>query len=136
MRLNIIVPAAYQQLAQSLCAAVAEGNAGEGMFTTGVGAADTATHYISSGYIEDGLAALLPLTTFSEVEGERAESTRPGNVAVVEQMAAQAGFELPPGTIGALFNAIDVTDYYAVGPFERLAQLGLSVITETQDESA
>lgn len=129
MRLNIIVPESFQTLAQSLCAAVAEGNAGEGMFTTGVGAADTATHYISSGYIEDGLAALLPLTTFTE-DGEE---TRPGNVEVVESLASQAGFNLPPGTIGALFEAIDVTDYYAVGPFERLAQLGLSVITETEE---
>ena len=49
---------------------------------------------------------------------------------VREFVAAQAGFDLPPGTIGALFDAIDVTGVYEVGPHERLAQLGLAVITE------
>jgi len=130
MRLNIIVPSDYQTLAQALCAAFAEGEAGTGMFTTPAG---DPLHYISSGYIEDGLAALLPLTSVTpaeEPEGAPTVSTRPGQVAVVEAMAAQAGFDLPPGTIGALFDAIDVTDVYEVGPHERLAQLGLAIITE------
>lgn len=126
MRLNIIVPSDYQTLAQALCAAFAEGEAGTGMFTTPAGPAGIPTHYISSGYIADELAAPLPLTRVAE-DGE---TTRPGQVAVVETMAAQAGFDLPPGTIGALFDAIDVTDVYEVGPHERLAQLGLAVITE------
>ena len=33
---TIIVPAAFQQLAQALCEAAAEGGAGKGMFTTGL----------------------------------------------------------------------------------------------------
>ena len=33
---TIIVPAAFQQLAQGLCEAAAEGDAGKGMFTTGL----------------------------------------------------------------------------------------------------
>ena len=47
-----------------------------------------------------------------------------------EAIAAQAGITLPAGTIAALFDAIDVTDVYEVGPRERLAQLGLAIITE------
>ena len=39
---TIIVPAAFQQLAQGLCAAAAEGDAGQGMFTTGLSATGTA----------------------------------------------------------------------------------------------
>lgn len=39
---TIIVPAAFQQLAQALCAAAAEGDAGAGMFTTGLSATGTA----------------------------------------------------------------------------------------------
>ena len=39
---TIIVPAAFQQLAQALCAAAAEGDAGQGMFTTGLSATGTA----------------------------------------------------------------------------------------------
>ena len=132
---NIIVPAAFQQLAQGLCEAAAEGDAGKGMFTTGLSpdGSAPATHYISSGYIADDLAELLPLTSVTpaeEPEGAPTVSTRPGQVSTVEAMAAQAGFDLAPGTIGALFDAIDVTDVYEVGPHERLAQLGLAIITE------
>ena len=129
----IVVPAAFQQLAQGLCEAAAEGDAGKGMFTTGLSpdGSAPATHYISSGYIFQEFADLLPLTAVNyDIEGSPILSTRPGNVAVVEAMAAQAGFDLAPGTIGALFDAIDVTDVYEVGPHERLAQLGLSIITE------
>ena len=129
----IVVPAAFQQLAQGLCEAAAEGDAGKGMFTTGLSpdGSAPATNYISSGYIFQEFADLLPLTAVNyDIEGSPILSTRPGNVAVVEAMAAQAGFDLAPGTIGALFDAIDVTDVYEVGPHERLAQLGLAIITE------
>jgi len=72
---TIIVPAAFQQLAQALCEAAAEGAAGKGMFTTALSATGAlpATHYISSGYIFDDFAALLPLTTVetSTEEGSR-----------------------------------------------------------------
>ena len=126
---TIIVPAAFQQLAQALCEAAAEGVAGEGMFTTALSATGAlpATHYISSGYIFDDFAALLPLTTVTQTvneEGEASatETTRPGNVAFVEGLAAQAGITLPPGTIAALFDAIDVTE---LGPWNAMARLGL-----------
>ena len=39
---TIIVPAAFQQLAQGLCAAAAEGDAGNGMFTTALSATGAA----------------------------------------------------------------------------------------------
>ncbi len=129
---TIIVPAAFQQLAQGLCAAAAEGDAGVGMFTTGLSATGTepATHYISSGAIFDDFAALLPLTTVTQTvneEGEASttETTRPGNVPVVEGLAAQAGITLPPGTIAALFDAIDVTE---LGPWGAVARLGLAMV--------
>ena len=126
---SIIVPAAFQQLAQGLCKAAAEGDAGNGMFTTGLSATGAlpATHYISSGYIADDFAALLPLTTVepSTEDGEPDTVTeRPGNVAVVEGLAAQAGITLPPGTIAALFDAIDVTE---LGPWEAMARMKLTI---------
>lgn len=129
---TIIVPAAFQQLAQALCEAAAEGDAGKGMFTTGLSATGAlpATHYISSGYIFDDFAALLPLTTVepSTKDGEPDTVTeRPGNVPVVEGLAAQAGITLPPGTIAALFDAIDVSEQ---GPLEAMARLGLSIVQE------
>ena len=121
---TIIVPAAFQQLAQGLCAAAAEGDAGAGMFTTGLSADGTepASHYISSGPIYESFADLLPLTTFDE-EGE--PTTRPGDVATVEAIAYQAGFTLPAGTIAALFAAIDVTEQE---PFTAMQRMGLQIV--------
>ena len=128
----IIVPVAFQQLAQGLCEAIAEGDAGRGMFTTGLSATGElpATHYISSGYIDRQFADILPLTTVDQDgEGLPDIHTRPGNVAAVESMAAQAGIELPPGAIAALFAAIDVS---AQGPFEAMARPGLSFSQEDE----
>lgn len=126
---TIIVPAAFQQLSQGLCAAAADGDAGKGMFTTGLSATGAlpATHYISSGYIFNDFAALLPLTTVepSTVAGSPATVTeRPGNVPVVEGLAAQAGITLPPGTVAALFDAIDVTE---LGPWDAMARMSLTI---------
>lgn len=126
---TIVVPAAFQQLAQALCEAAAEGDAGKGMLTTGLSAdgAEPATHYISSGPIYESLADLLPLTTVAYEEEDAAETTRPGNVETVEAITLQAGFTLPPGTIAALFDAIDVTE---LGPWAAMDRLGLQLITE------
>lgn len=123
---TIIVPAAFQQLAQALCEAAAEGDAGAGMFATGLSATGSlpATHYISSGPIYESLADLLPLTTVAYEEDDAAETTRPGNVPVVEGLAAQAGITLPPGTIAALFDAIDVTE---LGPWDAIARMQLVI---------
>lgn len=122
----IIVPAPFQQLAQGLCAAAAEGDAGKGMFTTGLSADGTkpATHYISSGPIATEFGDLLPLTSFDE-EGE--PTTRPGAVATVEAIADRAGITLPAGTIAALFAAIEVTEQE---PFTAMARLGVQIVQE------
>jgi hypothetical protein len=120
----IIVPAAFQQLAQGLCEAAAEGDAGKGMFTTGLSADGTepASHYISSGPIANEFGDLLPLTSFDE---EGAPTTRSGDVATVEAIADQAGISLPAGTIAALFAAIDVTEQE---PFTAMARLGVQIV--------
>ena len=123
---TIIIPASVQPNARALCKGLA-GIAGDGMFVTGLSATGKApaTHYISSGPIYESLADLLPLTTVAYEEEDAAETTRPGNVAAVESIAAQAGFTLPPGTIAALFNAIDVTE---LGPWAAMARLGLAMV--------
>ena len=94
--------------------------------TTGLSADGTepASHFISSGPIYESFADLLPLTTVTYEEDDAAETTRPGNVAVVEAIALQAGFTLPPGTIAALFDAIDVT---ALGPWAAMARMSLAI---------
>lgn len=50
---------------------------------------------------------------------------RPGNVAFVEGLAAQAGITLPAGTVAGLFDALDVSEQ---GPFEAVARLGLVMV--------
>jgi len=57
---TIIVPAAHVNAARYLCEALA-GAGGSGMFTTPLSAdgQEPATHYISSGMIEDSFAGLL-----------------------------------------------------------------------------
>lgn len=121
---TIIVPAAFQQLAQGLCEAAAEGDAGKGMFTTGLSPTGElpATHYISSGPIAAEFGNLLPLTTFDE---DGVPTTRPGDVATVEAIASQAGINLPEGTIAALFSAIEVTEQE---PFAAMARLGVQIV--------
>lgn len=122
----IIVPAAFQQLAQGLCEAAAEGDAGKGMFTTALSAygQEPPTHYISAGKIEQQFADILPLTTIDE-EGNA--STRQGNVEFVEALAAQAGISLPAGTIAAMFAAIDVSEQ---APFTAMDRLGVRIVQE------
>lgn len=126
----LIVPAAFQTLAQGLCEAMAEGDAGKGMFATALSAdgQEPVTHYISSGGLAQEFADILPLTTVTPAT-EPGEpdviTTRPGNVAVVETRAAQAGITLPAGTIAALFSAIDVSEQE---PFAAMARLGIKLI--------
>ena len=43
----------------------------------------------------------------------------------ISNQAAQAGITLPPGTIAALFGAIDVTE---LGPWAAMARLGLAMV--------
>ena len=95
---TIIVPAAFQQLAQGLCAAAAEGDAGKGMLTTPLSETGTepASHYISSGPIAAEFGDLLPLTTFDE-EGQ--PTTRPGDVATVEPSQIKPASRCPQGRL-------------------------------------
>ena len=54
--------------------------------------------------------------------GSGISTTNAPMVEAVEAIALQAGFALPPGTIAALFDAIDVTE---LGPWAAMARLGL-----------
>ena len=126
--LTIILPKAAQALAQALCTAAA-GEAGVGMFTTGLSATgeSPATHYISTGAVEEKFAAILPLSTISQ-NGEAQEVTRSaGDIDAVIQLAKGAGQAVDAKTIGGLFAALDVT---AQDPFAAMARLGLQLVTD------
>ena len=126
--LTIVLPAAAQALAQGLCVAAA-GEAGAGMFTTGLSATGEApaTHYISSGAVESKFADILPLSTITTVDEVETVERSAGDVAAVIQLAKDAGQTVDAQTIGGLFAALDVT---AQDPFAAMERLGLQLVAE------
>ncbi len=127
MHRTIIVPKAKQTLSQSLCAGLA-GNAGDGMFTTGLSATGKApaTHYISSGPISTDMAALLPCKTVTQdKDGKAVVTTAPGMPEAAPDLAAKAGISTTKTKINTLYASIDVSDQ---PPFEAMARLGLQIV--------
>ena len=124
--LTIVLPAAAQALAQGLCVAAA-GEAGAGMFTTGLSATGEApaTHFISSGAVETKFAAILPIGTVTTVDEVETATRSAGDVAAVIQLAADAGVAVDMATVGGLFAALDVT---AQDPFAAMERLGLRLV--------
>ena len=124
---TIIVPKAKQTLSQSLCAGLA-GNAGDGMFTTGLPATGNApaTHYISSGPISTEMAALLPCKTVTQdKDGKAVVTTAPGMPEAVPALATKAKISTTKAKITTLYASIDVSDQ---PPFEAMARLGLQIV--------
>ena len=124
--LTIILPAAAQALAQGLCVAAA-GEAGAGMFTTGLSATGEApaTHFISSGAVESKFADILPIGTVTTVDEVTTVERSAGDVAAVIQLAKDAGQAVDAKTIGGLFAALDVSEQ---PPFVAMARLGLQMV--------
>ena len=126
--LTIILPAAAQALAQGLCMAAA-GEAGAGMFITGLSATGEApaTHFISSGAMEAKFADILPLSTITTVDEVTTVERSAGNIEAVIQLAKDAGQTVDAQTIGGLFAALDVSEQ---PPFAAMERLGLQLVTE------
>ena len=123
---TIIVPATHAEAARAACAGLA-GPGGSGMFETPLSATGMlpATHYISSGLIEDQFANLLPLTTVIHTDGTPSTSIQPGNVGLTAQLAADAGLPFTEEEISMLFAAVDVSEQPAE---DALVRLGLQMI--------
>ena len=128
---TIIVPATLAESARAACAALA-GPGGSNMFTTPLSPTGEAppTHYISSGLIEEPFADLLPLTSVSYAEdGTPFTETRPGNVALTVQLAADAGLPLTEAEVSALLSAVDVS---AQSAQDALTLRGLRMVVEPE----
>lgn len=131
---TMIVPTDYQQLAQDVASAVG-GLAGEGMFIVGlsVSGAEPATHYVSSGYIGEQFAFLLPLDTYTTeidpVTGEPVviHTHKDGDPAAVAALANEAGLPVTVQQVTDLFNASDVTEQ---DPFVAFARLNLQLVQQ------
>lgn len=127
---TIIVPAAIAGAARAACAGLA-GPGGSSMFTTPLSAAGTlpATHYISSGLIEQPFANLLPLTSVVLAEdGTPSANILPGNAALTAQLAADAGLLFTEEEISMLLSAVDVSEQPAE---DALVRLGLRMIADS-----
>lgn len=128
---TIIVPATLAESARAACAGLA-GPGGSGMFTTPLSPTGEAppTHYISSGLIEEPFADLLPLTSVSYAEdGTPFTETRPGNVALTVQLAADAGLLITEAEVSALLSAVDVSEQSAE---DALTLRGLRMVVEPE----
>lgn len=103
----LIVPAAYQSLAQSLCAGLA-GEAGAGMLTTGLSATGNvpATHYISAGTISEEFAVLITSANLLY------QACVAADIGVTQQQCAD------------ILNSSDIS---ADQPFDAMARLNLQL---------
>lgn len=126
--LTIILPTAAQALAQGLCVAAA-GEAGSGMFTTGLSPTGEApaTHFISSGAFESKFADILPVAAITVVEGVETLTPATGDLNAVLGLAAAAGVPVDLATVEGLFAALDVSEQ---PPFTAMERLGLQIVEE------
>lgn len=121
----IIIPESLQKKAQGLCKGLAPVG-GAGMFETGLSATGNlpVTHYINSGPIGDDMAALLPCTSVTQVDGKDVVTTAPGMPDAVPALAKKAGITTTLAAVKTLYASIDVSDQE---PFSAMARLGLQI---------
>ena len=90
--------------------------------------AEPATHYISTGFIGEGFAALVPFATWAQ-EGDPPEwvqtEYQPGDSFAVLALCEQAGMTVTLEQIEDLFATSDVT---AEDPWAALGRLGLQIV--------
>lgn len=104
---TLIVPTAQVEFARLLTATIA-GPSGAGMWTTPLSPTGEmpATHWISSGLIDQQFAALLPLTEYP-ADGDPIHT--PGHPEVCAHLATEAGAPTTPEQVAGLFAASSVT---------------------------
>lgn len=131
---TLICTAADAPLARAIAASFGPG--GEGMWTTGLSAdgAAPATHYVSTGYIPEQFAYLVPCQTWAmDEQGQWVETGEiPGNPQAVYQLAQDAGIECTQAEIDALFADSDVTEQE---PFTAFGRLGLQIAQAGEESS-
>lgn len=129
---NMVVPAEHQPLAAELCG-VCAGPIGEGMFVVGLSPTGEApaTAYVSSGYVSEGFAFVLPLDTYvTEIDPVTGEPViihthKDGDPAEVVRLAAENGLVVTEQQVADIMNAMDCTEQE---PFTAFARLGLQLV--------
>ena len=137
---NLIVPADQAPLARLIAETLDPVNC-QGMFQTGLSPAgdEPATHYISSGGISEGFAALVP---FSEWSWQQPNPDRPGqwwetgyspgHPAKTFELCIQAGLDITLEAIEVLYASADVT---AENPWMAMARMGLQLVQAPEVEN-
>ena len=110
---TLIVPDAQVTLARQLSEALA-GSAGMGMWTTPLSptGAEPATHWISTGWMSQDFASLLPLTEwYQDDDGEWLDNTiSEGQPEAIVALATEAGMTVTLAEVEALLAAADCTE--------------------------
>ncbi len=134
---NLIVPADQAPLARLIAATLDPVNCSD-MFTTGLSPTgdEPATHYISSGGISEGFAALVPFTVWAQ-EGDPPEwvevSHDPGKPVKTYELCLQAGLEVTLEAIEVMYASADVT---AENPWAAMSRMGLQLVRPPVPEPA
>jgi hypothetical protein len=132
---TLIVPADQAPLARLIAATLDPVNC-QGMFTTGLSPTgdEPSTHYISSGGISEGFAALVPFAVWAqEPDGQWVEISRdPGKPAQTFALCQQAGLEVTLEAIEVMYASADVT---AENPWAAMARMGLQLVQAPEVEN-
>ncbi len=125
---TLIVPADQAPLARLIAATLDPVNCSD-MFTTGLSPTgdEPATHYISSGGISEGFAALVPFTVWGQdPDGQWVEvSHDPGKPVKTYELCIEAGLEVTLEAIEVMYASADVT---AENPWAAMARMGLQLV--------
>ncbi len=124
---TMILAADTIDLARELAASFGPG--GSGMWLTPLSADGTepATHFISSGYIPEAFAYMVPSQTWAMDENGNwvMVSSDPGNPQAVYEAATAQGVICTLAEVEAVFNTADVTDEE---PFAAMGRAGLKIV--------
>ena len=123
---NLIIASPQRDLAADICATLA-GAGGSGMFTTPLSAdgAAPATHYISSGLIEDNFAALLPLDAMVDDVWTRTYAGLPETIVQLYNAT-----DNPPVTLDQVTAVFATADVSEEDPHQAMERLGLQMVQE------
>jgi hypothetical protein len=131
---TIIIPADQADLARTLAATLDPAHSA-GMFETPLSATGEApaTHYISTGFIGQGFAGLVPLATWAQQPAAQDDEPpewvqidyQPGNSATLLALCEKEGVTVTLEEIYALFAGADVTEQ---DPWTAIGRLGLMIV--------
>ena len=130
---TMIVPVTNVQLARDIAATLSP-TGGVGMWTTGLSSDgnEPASHFISTGIINEEFAVLMPEQMWaydSETDAWTMTDSVPGDPATIHGLCVAAGMVVTLADVQAVFTAADVT---AQEPFVALGRMGLGLVQEPE----